>query len=201
MKIILIDDDPIVLKSLETILKAYGHEILAKGYNGNQAVKLYEEHRPDLVLMDIRMEEKSGIEATEEILSKNKDAKILLLTTFNDEEYISKALSLGCSGYILKQNIDGLSSAIEAISKGQTVLDSEIVENIKPKIKEVLDESLTKREIEILKYIAQGFNNKEIANILYLSEGTVRNYISVMLEKLNLRDRTQLAIYYLNKEK
>lgn len=201
MKIILIDDDPIVLKSLETILKAYGHEILAKGYNGNQAIKLYEEHRPDLVLMDIRMEEKSGIEATEEILSKNKDAKILLLTTFNDEEYISKALSLGCSGYILKQNIDGLSSAIEAISKGQTVLDSEIVENIKPKIKEVLDESLTKREIEILKYIAQGFNNKEIANILYLSEGTVRNYISVMLEKLNLRDRTQLAIYYLNKEK
>lgn len=196
MNIIIIDDDPLVVNSLKTIIAANGINVMAVGNSGFEAVELYIKHRPDVVLMDIRMENMSGIDATQEILDREPDAKILLITTFQDDEYISSALSLGCKGYILKQNIEGIIPAINAVYSGNLVFDSKIVSSIQKPTKKNIDANLSDREMDILLLVAEGLNNKEIAEKLYLSEGTVRNYISNMLEKLSLRDRTQLAIYY-----
>jgi DNA-binding NarL/FixJ family response regulator len=196
MKIIIIDDDPLVVESLKTIINANGIDILDVGYNGIQAVELYAKYKPNLILMDIRMEKRNGIDAAKEILKIDSQAKILLITTFQDDEYIAAALSLGCKGYILKQNIKGIIPAINAVYSGNLVFDSKIVSNIKKYTKKDIDINLSDREFDILLLVADGLNNKEIAEKLYLSEGTVRNYVSNMLEKLSLRDRTQLAIYY-----
>lgn len=197
VKIIIVDDDYLVVRSLKTIVSANGIEVLGEGRDGEEAVMLYKKYRPDLILMDIRMDKKDGIQATKEILEMDSHAKILLITTFQDDAYISAALSLGCKGYILKQNIEGIIPAINAVYSGNMVFDSNIVSNIQKQTKmkpENID--LTHREFDILLLVAEGLNNREIAEKLYLSEGTVRNYISNMLEKLELRDRTQLAIYY-----
>lgn len=132
MNIIIIDDDPpLVVESLKTIIEANNINIFAVGYNGLEAVRLYDKYRPDLILMDIRMEEMNGIEATEEILKIDSNAKILLITTFQDQEYIASALNLGCRGYILKQNIKGIIPAINAVHSGNMVFDCKIVSNIK----------------------------------------------------------------------
>ena len=196
MNIIIIDDDPLVVESLKIIINADGINILAVGYDGFQAVEYYAKYKPDLILMDIRMEKMSGIDAAKEILKMDPKAKILLITTFQDNEYIATALSLGCKGYILKQNIKGIIPAINAVHSGNLVFDSKIVSNIKKYTEKDIEINLSDREFDILLLVAEGLNNKEIAEKLYLSEGTVRNYISNMLEKLSLRDRTQLAIYY-----
>ena len=196
MKVIIVDDDYLVVNSLKTIVNASGIEVLAVGHDGMEAVELYSKYRPDLILMDIRMEKMNGIEATQEILKIDSNAKILLITTFQDDEYISAALSLGCKGYILKQNIQGIIPAINAVYSGNLVFDSKIVSNIQKYSKKNVNVDLSDREFDILLLVAEGLNNKEIADRLFLSEGTVRNYISNMLEKLSLRDRTQLAIYY-----
>ncbi len=196
MKIIIVDDDHLVVNSLKTIVSAKGIEVLDVGYNGFDAITLYNKHRPDLILMDIRMEKLNGIDATMEILKIDPNARILLITTFQDDEYINAALSLGCKGYILKQNIKGIIPAINAIYSGNLVFDSKIVSSIKKQPKKKIDVDLTPRELDILLLVAEGLNNEEIANKLFLSKGTIRNYISTMLEKLSLRDRTQLAIYY-----
>ncbi len=196
MNIIIIDDDPLVVESLKTIINVNDIDILAVGYDGIQAVKLYDQYRPDLILMDIRMEKMSGLDATKEILKIDPHAKILLITTFQDDEYIGAALSLGCKGYLLKQNIKGIIPAINAVHSGNLVFDSKIVSNIKKYSKKDIDIDLSPRELDILLLVAEGLNNKEIAEKLFLSEGTIRNYISNMLDKLSLRDRTQLAIYY-----
>lgn len=196
VKVIIIDDDYLVVNSLKTIVNASGIEVLAVGHDGTEAVKLYNEYKPDLILMDIRMEKMNGIEATQEILKIDPSAKILLITTFQDDEYISSALSLGCKGYILKQNISGIIPAINAVYSGNLVFDSKIVSTFHKHSNKHINVDLTDRESDILLLVAEGLNNKEIAEKLFLSEGTVRNYISIMLEKLSLRDRTQLAIYY-----
>lgn len=200
VNVIIIDDDPLVVESLKTIIDASGINIVGIGYDGHDAIKLYENHNPDVILMDIRMENISGIDAAESILKKSPNAKILLITTFQDQEYIAKALSIGCKGYILKYNIKGIIPAIKAVNSGNMVFDSKIVTNIQKKTERNVNFNLTDREFDILLLVAEGFNNKEIAEKLYLSEGTIRNYISNMLEKLSLRDRTQLAIYYYKKK-
>ena len=197
MNIIIIDDDPLVITSLRTILTANNFTVLACGSDGAEAEALFDRYQPDILLMDIRMQNISGIEAAEKILAQNKNAKILLLTTFNDEEYIMKAIHFGCRGYILKQNIRLLTPALHAVAAGSVVFDSEIITNLpaaKPERKSFTE--LNARENEALELLADGLNNKEIAHRLSLSEGTVRNYISSILEKLNLRDRTQLLVYY-----
>lgn len=196
MNIIIVDDDPLVVSSLKTIVESSGIDVLGLGYSGEDAVRLFEEFKPDLVLMDIRMSNMSGIDASGQILKIQAQAKILLITTFEDDEYINEALSLGCKGYILKQNIDSIIPSIKAVYAGNMVFDSKIVSSIKKYRERDIEGELSSRELDILILIAEGLNNKEIANKLYLSEGTVRNYISSMLEKLSLRDRTQLAIYY-----
>lgn len=196
MNIIIIDDDHLVVNSLKTIVESSGINVLGVGYSGHEAKELFVKLRPDVILMDIRMEDMTGIEATKEILQIDKTAKILLITTFQDDEYIREALSLGCRGYILKQNIDSIIPSINAVHSGNMVFDSQIVSTMKKYREKDIEGELSDRELDILILLADGLNNKEIAKKLYLSEGTVRNYISTMLDKLSLRDRTQLAIYY-----
>lgn len=201
MKILIIDDDHLVTSSLKTIVEAKGIQVMAVGHSGKDAIALYDLHQPDVVLMDIRMKDINGVEASEVILHKDPHAKILFLTTFQDDEYIVKALKLGVKGYILKQNFDNILPALEAVSIGHNVFNTEIITKIpslmsKQSKNTSAELDLSEREHMILSLVAKGMNNKEISQTLFLSEGTVRNYLSTMLDKLNLRDRTQLAIFY-----
>lgn len=202
MNILIVDDDQLVSLSLKTILEAQPNiTVMGIGKNGYEAITLYEQHMPDVLLMDIRMDELSGLEAASEILKNHPDAKILLLTTFSDDEYIMKAIHIGAKGYILKQDFEAIAPAITAVYNGQTVLGDEVMNRI-PSLMSVqtpvdyVAEGISEKEFDIIRLVADGLNNKEIANQLFLSEGTVRNYISTILEKLDLRDRTQLACYY-----
>lgn len=202
MNIVIVDDDFLVTTALKTILEASKKvSVLATGTDGQDAVALYRKHHPDILLTDIQMKRKSGLDATEEILTDFPDAKILLLTTFSDDEYIVKALKLGAKGYLLKQEYESILPALEAVESGQTVFGTEIIS----KIPELLHPSsgfdysvynINEKEYKLIQLVADGYSNKEIASELFLSEGTVRNYLSTILEKLELRDRTQLAVFY-----
>ena len=202
MNIVVVDDDKLVAISLKTILESTGRiNVLAMGSSGSEAISLYGTHHPDVILMDIRMEGMNGIEAGEKILSADKDARILYLTTFSDDEYIVKALNMGAKGYILKQDFEGIAPALEAVMRGQSVFGDQIIDRL-PELMKQKDEfdfaahGISEKEREIMTLVAEGLSNKEIAGKLYLSEGTVRNYISTLLDKLELRDSTQLAVYY-----
>ena len=202
MKIVIVDDDIFVSGALTTILEASGKvTVAASGTEGKEAAELYKIHQPDVLLMDIRMKEKSGLDASAEILEEFPDAKILLLTTFSDDEYIVKALKLGAKGYLLKQDYASILPALEAVCSGQTVFGTEIMSRIPELIHSgssfhYEDYDISRRELEIIRLIADGLSNKEIASQLFLSEGTVRNYLSSILDKLQLRDRTQVAVFY-----
>lgn len=202
IKVLIVDNDPMVTGSLALIIEKSGHKVAGIGNNGQEGVDLYKINKPDVVLMDIQMENKNGIEAVKEIMAFNSSAKILILTTFKDEEYIADALKSGAKGYILKQNVDSLIPSLEAVFAGNSVFDSEITVKISNNgLGEFNDDKLNDREVLITGLIAEGLNNKEIADKLYLSEGTLRNYISEILNKLQLRNRTEIAIYYYKKLK
>ena len=178
MKLILIDDDCLVVSALKMILESEPDiEVAATAGDGSAASALYREHRPDVLLMDIRMKQKNGLDAAEEILQEFPSARILLLTTFSDDEYIIKALKLGAAGYLLKQDYQNIIPAIRAAASGQTVFGTEIVSRI-PELmgseKERTDYKkygISERELEVIRLIAEGLSNKEIAARLYLSEG------------------------------
>ena len=203
MKIIVVDDDKIVAFSLKTILEASGKiEVMALGGSGLEAIELYHKHHPDVVLMDIRMNGMTGLEAGENILREDPNARILYLTTFADDEYIGKALEIGAKGYILKQDFEGISPALETVLGGQTVFGEAVVTKMHKYMSRERHDfnytayDLNEKEMQIIGLVAEGLSNKEISSSLYLSEGTDRNYLSIILEKLDLRDRTQLAVFY-----
>ena len=202
MRVLIVDDDKLVAISLKTILEGdEGIEVLAIGNNGKDAVELYRNNQPDILLMDIRMDVMTGLEAAELIIKEYKAAKILFLTTFSDDEYIVKALNVGGKGYILKQDFEGIIPALKAVHGGQSVFGGEIVNKIPTLIQNKNEFNYDKYDIsdkekEFIEYVANGLSNKEIAEEIFLTEGTIRNYISIILEKLELRDRTQLAVFY-----
>lgn len=202
MRIVLIDDDQLVCMSLKMILEADTDiTVAAVGNDGSEALPLYREHTPDVLLMDIRMKGMNGTDALAELATEFPDAKVLFLTTFVDDEYIVKALELGAKGYIVKQNYENIVPALKAVHSGQNVYGTEVIEKIPELMKasDTFDYSsydISEKEYEIITLVADGLSNKEIASHLYLSEGTVRNYLSSILEKLELRDRTQLAVFY-----
>lgn len=212
MRVLIVDDDGLVCQSLETILQASGEvQVVGVGHSGREAVSLFTELQPDVLLMDIRMDDMSGLEACERVLAEFSDARILFLTTFLDDEYIVKALRMGAKGYILKQDFESILSALKAVHIGQSVFGDAIITRLPSllhqqqgaadgvnSIADVLAaRGITNKEKSIIELVARGLSNREIAETLYLSEGTVRNYLSVILEKLELRDRTQLAVFYL----
>jgi len=201
MRVVVVDDDKLVCVSLKTILEAEEEiSVVGIGNNGMDAIDLYDRLKPDILLIDIRMETMTGLEAGDVILKKDKTAKILFLTTFSDNEYIIKALKIGAKGYIIKQNFESIVPSLKAVYIGQTVFGQDIITKIPSLINNSKADfsafSINEKELDIISLVAEGLSNKEIANSLYLSEGTVRNYLSIILEKLKLRDRTQLAIFY-----
>lgn len=209
MKIVIVDDDILVSSALKTILEAGGEvEVTGTGQDGKDAVRLYDELLPDVLLMDIRMKDMNGLDAAEQILKRHTDAKILLLTTFSDDEYIVKALKYGVKGYLIKQDYG---SILPALQMNQTVFGTAIMSRIPGLLQKEQKEKeqtfdwnsygIGERELEITALVAEGLSNKEISEKVCLSEGTVRNYISNVLEKLELRGRTQLAVYYLQRSR
>ncbi len=205
MKVLIVDDDGLIRDSLKILLSLEPDiEVVGTVSNGQQAFELCQKIRPDIVLMDIRMPIMDGVLGTKLIKEHFADIKIIILTTFKDDEYIREAIKNGAEGYILKnQSSDSIIDSLRAVYRGNTVLDKEVAESLtsmlkdKPEKKNKVDYELGNRDLEILKLISEGLSNKEIGAKLYLSEGTVRNYITGLLDKLNLRDRTQLAIFYL----
>jgi DNA-binding NarL/FixJ family response regulator len=202
MRVVVVDDDKLVCVSLKTILEVEEDiSVVGTCHNGKEAIELYNSLKPDILLIDIRMETMTGLEAAESILKTDKNAKILFLTTFSDDEYIVKALKIGSKGYIIKQNFESIVPSLKAVYIGQNVFGDDIVSKIPSLINsnnkaDFSDFEITEKELDIITAVAEGLSNKEIASKLYLSEGTVRNSLSTILEKLNLRDRTQLAVFY-----
>ena len=202
MRIIIIDDDQLVCTSLKMILEQEDDvTVCATGLDGADALPLFREYKPDILLMDIQMKRVNGTEALKRLLAEYPDANVIFLTTFVDDAYIMDALKYGAKGYIVKQNYDSILPALQAVLSGQNVFGSEVMEKIPSLIRQdtTFDYSqygLTEKEFEIISLIADGLSNKEIASALYLSDGTLRNYISTILDKLGLRDRTQLAVFF-----
>jgi len=208
IKILIVDDQELMRDGLATILNLR-HEIDVVGVasNGQEAFDKASELRPDIVLMDIRMPVANGVEGTKLITSSLHDTKVLMLTTFSDSELIFEALEEGASGYLLKDMpTDAIVQAIMTVQSGGMVLPrestAEIVKEMRKNketnhVNEVpkIINDLTERELEVLSKIGFGLNNKEIAQELYISEGTVKNHVSNLISKLELRDRTQAAIF------
>ncbi|MCI1956050.1 MAG: response regulator transcription factor [Oscillospiraceae bacterium] len=202
MKVLVVDDDRLVCSSLQTILEADGGITVVGTLNsGAQAVEQYGKLNPDVLLMDIRMDGMTGLEVAEILLKRDPDAKVLFLTTFSDDEYLVRALKIGAKGYLLKQNFESIVPSVRAVYMGQRVFGDEVATKLPNLITGGRNRGLeafglNERETKLVTQVAEGLSNREISEKLFLSEGTVRNYISAILDKLELRDRTQLAIFY-----
>lgn len=204
LKVLIVDDEALIRDSLKLILGLEEDiEVVGTAKNGQEAVEICKREVVDVVLLDIRMPVMDGVLATKYIKEINRNIKIVILTTFKDDEYIEQAIKNGATGYILKtQSTDSIVDTLRMVYRGISVFEEEVAKSISNMLKNETkmtykDLNITEREFEILKLIGEGLSNKEIATKLYLSEGTVRNYITELLNKLNLRDRTQLAIFYL----
>jgi DNA-binding NarL/FixJ family response regulator len=204
LKLLIVDDDSLIRESLSILLAVEGEiEVVGTAQNGQEAFEKCKELNPDIVLMDIRMPVMDGVLGTKLIKESYKNTKVVILTTFKDDEYIKEALKNGAEGYILKnQASNSIIDSLKAVEKGNMVFEKNVAEKISSLIKEenkknVEEFNLTERELDILKLIGEGLSNKEISAKLFLGEGTIRNYVTNLLEKLELRDRTQLAIFYI----
>ena len=203
MRVEIIDDDALVCESLGIILGAEADiDVVGSGTDGDAAVRLYADAAPDIMLMDIQMPGRDGLSAAQEILERDPSARIVFLTTFSDDEYIVRALALGARGYLIKQDVAAVAPALRAVMGGQSVLEGEVLARVSCMSAATSQTAadpfacLTDREREVAELIADGLDNREIAQTAYLSEGTVRNHISAILSKLHLKNRTQIAIAY-----
>jgi DNA-binding NarL/FixJ family response regulator len=204
INILIADDDSLIRESLKIILELDDEfKVLSCVENGNLAVDYCINNEIDVALLDVRMPIKNGVEAAKEISSLTK-TKVLILTTFDDDDYITEAVKNGVKGYLLKNNSpDKIKDAIRTVYNGNTIMQDVVLEKIKEslsanKSSKINKELFTEREIEIMDLIAKGLCNKEISRKLFISEGTVKNYITSILNKTELHHRTQIAIYYLN---
>jgi DNA-binding NarL/FixJ family response regulator len=202
--ILLVEDQDIVRQGLKLMLEQDERmNVLGEATNGKEALLFMESHLIDLVVMDIRMPELNGIEATREIKQRWSSTKVLILTTFNDDEYALEALKLGASGFLLKtSDREKLISAVVSCMNGGLSIHEEVAAKVMPRLLEKSKHSsskkiklLTSRELAVIKLVGEGLTNKEISQNLHLSVGTVKNHLTQILQKLQLRDRTQLAIY------
>lgn len=212
ISVLIVDDDPFIRESLKLLVGMDPDiEVSAVAEHGEEALALLEEGLPvDVVLMDIRMPVCDGVEGTRRIRERHSDVRVLMLTTFDDDDYIVEALRNGASGYLLK-NIppNRIIQGIKTVHDGNMLIHPDIARKLTgmlrptmqpvPKSDELEQFGLTPAEKKVVVLIADGLSNKEIAGQLYLSEGTVKNYVTEILGKLNLRDRTQIAIFYLKK--
>ncbi|MEA2157946.1 MAG: hypothetical protein QOD66_326 [Solirubrobacteraceae bacterium] len=203
LRVVIADDQPMMRAGFKTVLEATGDiEVVAEAGNGEEAVRAAEEHSPDVVLMDIRMPGVDGIEATRRLPRQ----RVLILTTFGLDQYIIEALRAGASGFLLKDApIHELVAAVRAVAAGDAVLSAAVTRQLLDQVARRLPAAvsqrpeeldlLTDREREVLRMLANGLSNTEIANALYLSEATVKSHVSRLLGKLGLRNRVQAVIY------
>lgn len=208
IQVLLVDDQSIIRQGLKALLELEADlQIVGDAENGAIAVEQVQTLQPDVVLMDVRMPRMDGVAATQLILQRFPQVKVLMLTTFDDQEYVQQALQVGAVGYLLKDTpSEELAHAIRAVHKGYSQFGPGIVQKAIAPLPATLPTmtlptmpdgfaELTKREREVLRLIATGANNREIAKTLYISEGTVKNHVTNILGRLNFRDRTQAAIF------
>lgn len=203
IKILIVDDEKLIRKGLKIIISSYEDlEVIGDCSNGYEALEFCKTNTVDLVLMDIRMKICDGVLGTRLIKEFDKSICVLVLTTFNDDEYIKNAIKFGASGYLLKDSSDEvLYEGIKSSFYGNIVFDKNVADKIISTesvvcIDKVIEKfNLSKKEIDIISLIADGLTNKEISEKLFLSEGTIKNNVTNILSKLNLRDRTQIAIF------
>ncbi len=206
IKVMLVDDEQLIRSGLKIMLETYPDiEVIHQAGNGREAFECCQIEVPDVVLMDIRMPNSTGIEGTKLIKEAYPEVKIVMVTTFQDTEYIVEAMQYGASGYLLKDSsYEAIYDGIKVALSGKVVMDATVSEKLvmQPKAQTTTNQQtdisslgLTEREIELIRLVSQGLNNKEISEALFLSEGTVKNNISTILSKLALRDRTQLVIF------
>ena len=206
IKVMLVDDEQLIRSGLKIMLETYPDiEVIHQAGNGREAFECCKKEVPDVVLMDIRMPVSTGIEGTKLIKEAYPEVKIVMVTTFQDTEYIVEAMQYGASGYLLKDSsYEAIYDGIKVALSGKVVMDATVSEKLvmQPKAPasstektDISSFGLTEREIKLIRLVSQGLNNKEISEALFLSEGTVKNNISTILSKLALRDRTQLVIF------
>jgi DNA-binding NarL/FixJ family response regulator len=207
VRILLVDDQQLLRAGLRTLLELQpGMQVAGEGVNGQEALLLYESLRPDVVLMDVRMPIMDGVEATRRLRQRWPDARVVILTTFDDDEYVFEGLQAGALGYLLKDvSIEDLVDAIHTVMAGGVLIEPSVARKVVAELARLasaappapsgrLVEPLSQREREILALVAQGLSNREIAQRLFLAEGTVRNYVTAILDKIGARDRTQAAL-------
>lgn len=209
IKILIADDQNLIRQSLEIVLNAQNDfQVTDAVENGKEVIRAVRREKPDIILMDIRMPEMDGVQCTKILKENYPNIKIIILTTFDDDEYVFSALKYGASGYLLKGiSMDELKDAIYKVYKGNAMINPDIASkvlkffsqmaqsNFAIAVEDDLTKTISNSEWKVIKQIGRGFSNKEIAAKLCLSEGSVRNYLSSILRKLGLRDRTQLAIW------
>ncbi|MBN2044138.1 MAG: response regulator transcription factor [Anaerolineales bacterium] len=205
IRLMLVDDQRLMREGMRTILELEPDlEVVAEAQNGLEALAQFEAAQPDVVLMDIRMPEMDGVEATQKLIKEYDHALVIILTTFDDDQYIFEALRAGALGYLLK-DVSGpeLADAIRTVNAGGALIEPSVARKMLAEFtrQPIASDSgatgrdpLTDREKEILVMVAQGLTNREIAQKLYLAEGTVKNYVSAILNKIDARDRTQAAL-------
>lgn len=200
IRILICDDDSLIRESLKIILPLKGDiNVIGEAANGRECIDFCLENEVDVALIDIRMPIVNGVEAVREIVNKTK-TKCLVLTTFDEEDYINEALSYGAKGYILKNNSpEQIANSIISVYNNTIVMNEKILDKLcgKESEPEIKKYDFTDREIEIIKSISEGLSNKEISNKLFISEGTIRNYITTILDKTGFDHRTALAVNYL----
>ena len=203
-RIIIVDDHEVVRLGLKSLLDQYPqYEVVAEADSAASAVEAALEMNPDIILMDIRLPGKSGIEACEEIKSRNPDIQIIMLTSYAEDEMLFSAIKAGASGYVLKQiNSEGLIHSLEAVARGEGSLDPAVTQRVFQEVRKAVKEeeaasfsSLSQQEKMVLRLVSEGKTNKEIAQNLFLGEGTVRNYVSSILSKLTVSNRAEAAAY------
>lgn len=216
IKILIADDQELIRESLKIILSTNNEfEVIDTVGSGKEVVESIRRHIPDIILMDVRMPDMDGVQCTKFVKEVYPEIKVIVLTTFDDDEYIFSALKYGASGYLLKGvSLDELTSAIKTVLQGGAIFNPNVASKVTKIFSEMAknnivaerihDEdlpNLSDTEWKIIQQVSQGLSNKEIAEILKFTEGTIRNYLSVILDKLQLRDRTQLTIWYIHRGK
>ena len=204
--LMIVDDQKLMREGLRTLLELEGgFEVVAEAGDGQAALDAYAELQPDVVLMDIRMPGMDGVEATRRLHEKWPNASVIILTTFNDDAYVFEALRVGALGYLLK-DLSGheLANAVQTVANGGVLIDPSVARKVVAEfarltpstrpINDGLPDPLTERELDVLRLLAEGMSNREIGNKLSLTEGTVKNYVTNVLQKIGARDRTQAAL-------
>lgn len=203
-RIILVDDHEVVRLGLKALLEHHPHfEVVAEAASAKEAIEQTSRYRPDIVLMDIRLPGVSGIEACEEIIRDYPDTRVVMLTSYAEDEMLFSAIRAGASGYVLKQIGGGdLVRALESVGRGESMLDPAVTQRVFQEVRRAVKEeeasafaNLSQQEKHVLQLVSEGKTNREIAKALYLGEGTVRNYVSSILSKLGVSNRAEAAAY------